>query len=151
VNFLNKILRNSTIWLLIIIVIGFLVFHKPPAKPIDLTYTEFINEVEQQKVVEVKILAEDNRYTVAGTLIDEKEFKAIVPADLAIYDFLREHEVKIVADAAKDPWWLNLIYTFLTMAVVIGLFALLMWQNQAGAGKAMQFSKSRARLHVDDR
>ncbi|MCL8208565.1 MAG: ATP-dependent zinc metalloprotease FtsH [Actinomycetia bacterium] len=48
-------------------------------------------------------------------------------------------------------FWLSLAGNFLPLLLVVGVLYLLFSQTQGGGNRVMQFGKSRARLHTDDR
>jgi len=52
---------------------------------------------------------------------------------------------------ATNSFWVTLAGNFLPLLLVVGVLYLLFSQTQGGGNRVMQFGKSRARLHTDDR
>jgi len=143
-----------TIFLLIVLLaVSFYTFgNKGAEQPLEMTYSEFIGAVEQGKVVSVDIAGDTNRYIITGTLSTGAVFSTTVFPDTNIADVLTQYNVKITYDEVPaPPWWTTVLSTLLPMLLIVGLLIFLMQQGQGGNGKVMQFGKSRAKLHTDDR
>ena len=147
---MNKLLKNVTIFFLIVLVIlSFYTWTSRDSSVEELNYTQFVQYVADGKISAVNIAAENNRYTVTGKLADGTDFKAKTFADPELADFLTENNVAITYDAVVTSWWVSLLGTLIPMLLIIGLFIFLMQQGQGGGGKIMQFGKSRAKLQTD--
>ncbi len=116
----------------------------------ELTYSQFLNEVEANRVRSVTI--EGN--TIRGTYSDriEDQFKTITPeSDDKLIETLRSNGVDIVVqEPAEQPWYFLLLINTLPILLIIGLWLFFMRQVQIGAGKGMSFGKSKAKLLTED-
>jgi cell division protease FtsH len=117
------------------------------AKAID--YTTFLNRVSAGEVTRVKIVEQ----SVQGTLKDGTEFTTILPPnDATVYSILRERGVVIeVALPAQPPFWTAILSTVLPVLLVVGAFFFIMQQTQGGGSRVLQFGRSRAKLHTDQK
>jgi len=152
---LNKLLKNISIFTIIVLVVVLIWSFWTPAETIEqLNYTQFRQQVEAGNITEVNIAAENaaGRYTITGKLVAEDVgFQAVTFSDPGIADFLTAYGVSINYNAVTDKWWSTLL-TFVPMFLIVGLFIFIMMQGQSGGGgKVMQFGKSRAKLQTDSR
>ncbi|MCL2496715.1 MAG: ATP-dependent zinc metalloprotease FtsH, partial [Clostridiales bacterium] len=138
----------------LLIVLIFLIFYTwgTPANSVTrLNYSEFMAAVNDGRITEVKIAAEDNRYSINGEFTDGGQFDAIVFADKELGAYLLEYNVTVNYDSVRTSWWGTLLGTLLPMLLILGLFIFIMQQGQGSGGKVMQFGKTRAKLHTNDR
>ena len=143
---MNSLLKNLIIWLFISIamIALFNMFNKPNIGVKKITYSNFLSKVKNDEVVAVKI--EDQKIT--GITIDNKRFVTYAPNDPKLIDILTSHEVQVeVKPKEENPWYVNLLLSWLPMLLLIGIWIFFMRQMQGGAGgKAFSFGKSRAKL-----
>jgi cell division protease FtsH len=109
----------------------------------DVTFSQFMTEVEQSKVEEVTI--QENQ--IRGRFTDGQTFKSILPAGYAdLIKILRENKVNIIVkDSARSPLFTILISWFPILLMIL-FWVFMMRQMQSGGNKAMSFGKSRAKL-----
>lgn len=151
---MSRLLKNSTVFLLIVLIIlSIYTIGKPDASvPENYTYSEFITKVEAGEVHDVSITGDTNSYTITGTLKDGTTFLTTTFPDMNLANILSTNNVKITYKEEPAPaWWLTLLSTLLPMLLIVGLIIFLMQQGQGSGGKVMQFGKSRAKLATDDR
>ncbi len=149
---MNRLLKNTTLFILIVLIIlTFITWGNNPGEIRNLNYSEFSTAVKALQITEVTIAAEDNRYSITGIMSDGTDFETIIFADPNIAEFLLANNVQVNYDAVTTSWWSSLLLTLLPMLVIVGLFLFLMQQSQGSGGKVMQFGKTRAKLHTDDR
>lgn len=144
-------MQRGIIIILILVILSFLLYRQfqPSVLSIkELTYSEFINEVDLGRVAEVNIKGE----SVYGKLIDETRFKSYIFLDSDLLKKLNEKKVKVtILPAEQEPLWKTFLFTWLPTIFVIFLFVLMFRQMQAAGGKAFNFGKSRARLINEDK
>ena len=149
---MNRLLKNSTIFVLIVVV--FFIFYtwgSPQKNTVKLSYSEFMAAVEENRVTEITIAAEDNRYSISGTFDDGGTFTSITPADALLGDNLVLRGISVTYDSVRTSWWGSLLGTLIPMLIIVAIFLFIMQQGQGSGGKVMQFGKTRAKLHTDDR
>jgi cell division protease FtsH len=114
----------------------------------EISFSEFIEAVEAERVREVTIKGQE----ITGKYADEagrekKAFRTFAPDDPDIVKTLRAKNVRITAKPVEEnPWYMTLLVSWLPMLLLIGVWIFFMRQMQAGGGKAMSFGKSRAKL-----
>ena len=140
--------RNIALWAIValLLVTLFKMFGADmgarPAR--SLSYTDFLEQVEQGQVRDVTIEGRD----ISGHLAGGQSFSTYAPDDAALIERLREHGVAITAKPGRDglsPLF-TILLNWLPMILIIGVWIFFMRQMQGSGGKAMGFGKSRARL-----
>ncbi len=147
---MNKFFRNVSFYLLIIIIaISIIDYYSSRTTPKqEISYTQFLKQVEEQKVERVTIV--DN--TIRGKLKDGQEFATIAPNDPTLINQLRDKGVDIKAEQPpQPPWWTTIFSSILPMLLLIGVWFFIMQQTQGGGNRVMSFGKSRAKLHGEDK
>ncbi len=143
---MNTFYKNLSMWLVIglTMILLFNLFNQQQPTSQEISYSEFITNVEGGKVADVSI---DND-VITGTNRGGEHFKTIIPAsDSELLPMLRKNEVNIkVRPKEETPWYLTLLVSWFPMLLLIGVWIFFMRQMQVGGGKAMSFGKSRARL-----
>jgi len=142
---LSPFYKNLALWLVIslMVILLFNMFHQPQRSSLETTYSQFLASVQKGDVAQVTIQGDH----VFGTFADGKTFKTFVPRDSDMIKILRDHGVNIQAKPEdENPWYLNMLATWLPMLLLVGIWIFFMRQMQIGGGKAMSFGKSRARL-----
>ncbi|MDW8482563.1 MAG: ATP-dependent zinc metalloprotease FtsH [Meiothermus sp.] len=122
-----------------------------------ITYTDFLNSVEQGKVARV-ILQEGRingffkapeRIRVGSSTETTDRFTVVaLPSgytDPQFTQLLRQHGV--VIENRPPSIWPQLLYTLVPILVLIGFWWFFFMRAQGGAGQVMQFGQSRARLY----
>ncbi len=147
---MNKFFRNVSFYLLIIIIAISIIdyYSSRTANKQDISYTQFLKQIEEQKVQSVTIV-DDN---IRGKLTDGTEFTTVTPNDPTLINTLREKNVEIKAEQPpQQPWWTTVFSSILPILLLIGVWFFIMQQTQGGGNKVMSFGKSRAKLHSDDK
>jgi cell division protease FtsH len=152
---LNKVVKNLSIYLLIVLAILFMLRFNTPTKdePVQLSYNKFTEEVDQGLVKKVVIQQDGGTNLISGEKHDTVRFETKGPAnDVYLYNLLREKNVEWNNEEPPQPgWWAGLLTTLLPIILFIALFFFLMQQTQGGGNRVMSFGKSRAKLHNDEK
>ena len=147
---MNKFFKNVLFYLLIIMVIIWMfdLYGEKNSKPADISYTSFMQHVQQDEIKQVTIV--DN--VISGKLKDGKEFSTVAPNDSKLVEKLEAKTVDIKAELPpQPPWWMSILSSILPMLIIVGLWFMLMNQGGAGGGKVMNFGKSRARRYDEEK
>jgi cell division protease FtsH len=141
----NKTYKNILFWIAagILIILLFSVFQNPGAVSDEVTFSQFMDDVEANEIGEVSIEGSQ----VKGTYATGTAFKTVVPEQFdGLVSVLREHNVNItVKDSQKNPWYSYLI-TWFPLILIVLVWVFFMRQMQSGGNKALSFGKSRAKL-----
>lgn len=147
---MNKFFKNVTFYLLIIIVMIWMFdyYSGGTEKKDDMSYTSFLQHVQQDDVKQVTIV--DN--IISGKLKNGQDFSTVVPDDDTLISKLEAKNVEIRAELPpQPPWWTGILSSLLPMLLIVGLWFLLMNQSNGGGGRVMNFGKSRARRYDEDK
>ncbi|HEY6251157.1 MAG TPA: ATP-dependent zinc metalloprotease FtsH [Candidatus Angelobacter sp.] len=109
----------------------------------EISYSQFMNEVDQGKVLNVNILGNEAH----GVRNDKSQFHLVVPTnDPEMFKALKAKGVDVkLKDNQGTQWSLWLVQ--LSPVILLGvLWFIMIRQMQTGGNKALSFGKSRARL-----
>lgn len=152
---MNKVVKNLSIYLLIVLVIIALLKYTTPTRsvPEPIKYSAFYELLNQGQVKSVIIQTENLTNLITGFKTDETKFETKGPAtDDDLYKVLKEKKIEWTSEPPPQPgWWAGLLTTLLPILLFVILFFFLMQQTQGGGNRVMSFGKSRARLHSDDK
>jgi len=126
----------------------FQIFKKETKQTGQLSYSEFLNMVDQGEVSQVTIQGDK----ISGTSNQGRFFRTFAPKDLELIKILRNKEIEITAKPGEaSPWYMTILVSWFPMLLLIGVWIFFMRQMQAGGGKALSFGKSRARLATNEK
>ncbi len=145
--------KNLLLWLVIAAVLlsVFNNFNVQPKKE-ELNYSEFIEEVQQDRVTRVLI----DGLIISGTRSDNTTFETVRPMvdDPKLIDDLIEHRVEVEGRRPEQQsLWTQLLVASFPILIIIAVFMFFMRQMQGGGGGRggpMAFGKSKARLLGED-
>src|ERR1700743_86633 len=145
---MNANLRNFALWVIIVLLLLalFTLFQNPGQRTSsqDISFSQLLTEVDGGKVRDVLIQGPD----IHGTFSDGRSFQTYAPNDPSLIQRLYGKGVAITARPQGDsvPWFVSLLVSWLPVIALIGVWIFFSRQRQGGAGKAMGFGKSRAKL-----
>jgi len=145
---LNPFYKNLALWLVITLMMVMLynLFSKQHLTETNISYSEFLNMVENEHVSEVVIQGRE----LFVTDMNRNRFRIYAPTDNELISILRQKGVTISAKPpTESPWYMSVLVSWFPMLVLIGVWVFFMRQMQSGGGKALSFGKSRARLNSD--
>ncbi|MBN2372168.1 ATP-dependent zinc metalloprotease FtsH [bacterium] len=137
--------KNLTLWLILglVLILVFNVFNQKKEEITKIVFSQFINDVQNGKIVQVQIRGQE----VKGEYKDGVIFKTYVPDDPDLFRLLRENKVVIEAKPEDGNFWVtNVIIPWFPLILFIAIWIYLMRQMQGGGAKALSFGKSRAKL-----
>jgi len=153
----RRILRSIGPWLLVGIVLTWIVFSlsSPDVKPVDTSTG--ISMIEQGNVEQAKIVDGDQRVELVLKKADPDhgkrvQFFYIQPQGEAIIEAIQAADPPggYNAEVPQGSIWTSILFTFLPILLLVGLFWLLMSNMQGGGGRIMSFGRSRATLVTPD-
>ncbi|MBR0989678.1 ATP-dependent zinc metalloprotease FtsH [Bradyrhizobium japonicum] len=145
---MNANLRNFALWVIIVLLLLalFTLFQNPGqrASSQDIAFSQLLSEVDRGNVRDVVIQGPD----IHGTFTNGSSFQTYAPNDPTLVKRLYDSKVQITAKPPGDnvPWFVSLLVSWLPFIALIGVWIFLSRQMQGGAGKAMGFGKSRAKM-----
>jgi cell division protease FtsH len=116
-----------------------------------VTYSEFINLVDDGKVNEVRFTP--TRQQIDGTLVGGDKIKVNYPTDLSAFEVEKKLQQEGITYDSKgkgtSAWW-TILTSLLPFVLLFGFWIFLMNQVQGGGSKVMSFGKSRAKRMTPD-
>ena len=154
VDGLNDFLKNILIWLVLAGILMSVFNSFTPKNEInDLSYSDFILEVQNERVASVV----NNGLTIEGERIDGSKFTTVIPPaikDDGLIKDLVNHNVKIVGQLPESPsMFSQLLIAAFPILLILAIFMFFMRQMQGGGGGRggpMSFGKSKAKLLAGD-
>ena len=141
--------KNLVMWgIIVLLSVGLFNMFQNPAKMglsnSKVSFSNFMSEVENGRVVEVEIQGSN----ISGTLTDGTKFTTYSPNYPNLVEKLNDKGVSIVASPLEEkmPSLLGILLSWFPMLLLIGVWVFFMRQMQGGKGGAMGFGKSKAKL-----
>ncbi|WP_416305233.1 ATP-dependent zinc metalloprotease FtsH [Neptunicella sp. SCSIO 80796] len=148
---MSDMAKNLILWLVIALVLMsvFQSFTPGDSSNRQMDYTQFVQEVQQGQVREVRI----NEREIKGFKRSGESFVTYIPYfDDQLVDDLIKHDVRLIGEPPEESSFLASIFiSWFPMLLLIGVWIFFMRQMQGGGGRgAMSFGKSKARLLGED-
>ena len=149
---MNKRWRNAGLYALLAIVVIALAtafFDKQPAPGTTWRYSQFVQEVQSNKVEKVSISAD--RSIARAQLQDGTYVRVNLPSDPDLINILIKNNVDIsVLPQQDESFWLRALSSlFFPVLLLVGLFFLLRRAQNGPGNQAMNFGKSKARVQME--
>lgn len=147
INKNNGFMRNILGWLGLF-VLALLLFNAIGNSQLvsqQMPFSEFLNQLNNGQVSEVSIRGD----IIEGKTTDNKNFITLAPSYYpGLVDRLVAQNIKIDVLPLETTMTtvFGVLLSWLPLLVIVGIWILFMRQMQGGAGKAMGFGKSKARL-----
>ncbi|MGB8955453.1 MAG: ATP-dependent zinc metalloprotease FtsH [Tumebacillaceae bacterium] len=153
---MNRFFRNAGFYLLIFLItvgiVNFITGEKQQKS--EITYNEFIQNVQAGNVSELTVTSEGLTLSLTGKLKDNKEFisRSLFSEEFSkqLNNELLKAKVKI-NEPQKESVWLTFLTSIVPFIVMFILFFFLFNQAQGGGSKVMNFGKSRAKLYNEEK
>ena len=150
----NKKWRNAGLYGLLLIVILALVSafldNSNTQSRENLTYSDFINQVENNQIEQV-ILSADRTQAKVSSSSGGAPLLVNLPNDPELINILSENRVDIIIQPQNSEgiWFRILSSLFLPILLLVGLFFLLRRTQNGPGSQAMNFGKSKARVQME--
>ena len=145
---MNANYRNFALWVIIFLLVLALVtlFQSPGQKApsSEITFSQLLTDADSGNVRDVTISGPE----ISGHMKDGRSFQTYAPSDPGLVQMLYKKDVTITAKPPSDGnnWVLTIVSSVLPVLLFLGLWIYMTRQMQGGAGKAMGFGKSKAKL-----
>jgi cell division protease FtsH len=145
-------LRNSFIYLLILVAIVAIVFTVIGGtggdKKIEQNVPQFIQQVDAGKATDIEV--DDQKVTYKLTDDPSATYTTELEKGDTLRQVLSDAGVEVPAYEIKDPspWtnYINILITFLPILIILGIVFIFLRQAQGSNNQALNFGKSRARM-----
>lgn len=145
--------------ILLLIIMAFIasVFTVKPESIVNLSYSEFMNKVNQGLIKHVDL--SDNSITAtpkiepSNKVLQNTKYKVLTPPnDPTLIDKLNQNKVDIsVIPPNNSGQWIGLIGSLILPILLLVAFFLMLRSAQSGGSQAMSFGKSRAKMMLDNK
>jgi cell division protease FtsH len=146
--------RSLIILLLWLLFINFFVLRGTDESVV--SYSQFIDQVETDKIASAKIGSDRIVYSLKSESTDtqakkQQEYLTIpVPGDTDLYKLLREHDVEFSALPVGNAGWIGTLLSWVVPPLIfLGLWGWLMSRSQGGSAAALMVGKSKARTYAE--
>ena len=146
---MSQFYQKLALWLVFGLILVFTwSYFNTAGQPIqEISYSDFVEEVRQNHIREVRIQGEEITGEYVGGEGIDSQFKTYAPEDPDLIRFLRDSQVVIeVEPPEKNSYLVQFLLSWAPVMLLIGLWVFFMRQMQSGGSKALSFGKSRARL-----
>jgi cell division protease FtsH len=151
---LNKVLKNLSIYLLIVLVIILLIKYtsSPTAAPEKVRYDQLIGMIKNKEITMVTVQTGENSNHILAERKEGTKLETRGPQnDPDLRRLLEEKGVQFQYEEVQPRWWAGIITSLLPILLFVLLFFFLMQQTQGGGNRVMSFGKSRARMVTDEK
>ncbi len=145
---MNSNIKTAIFWVVLICVAVLLwavVRTGTTKKEQQLTFSQFLNEVEAGRVKTVTVAGNE----VRGTFKDDNNaLRTLIPSNYPdIYKTMRDKGVNVEIKDSGSSNWVSILINAIPFVLLLAFWIFMMRQMQSGGNKALSFGKSRARLH----
>ncbi len=150
--------RSLSFWILFVLVSLLLVqvFSPREEEAAELSYTEFLQQIDNQNVAEVTVIEGKRiegqlRAPVARAERQVRTFETLLPVrdSERLLDRLQASDIIIRAEEPGQNW-LAILLSALPWVLLIAIWLIFLRQMQAGGSRAFQFGKSKAKVLTGD-
>ena len=141
-------MKNLMFWLTasLVLILFWNVSSRISEQENELSFTQFMQRVEEDKIADVRISGTGAGSEITGTGVDGKAFRTFAPEMEGLVSTLLERGINVEADDASRTSWVMTLLSWLPILLIVGLFFFLIRQMQAPGNRAMSFGRSRAKL-----
>ncbi len=121
----------------------------------EVEFSDFVTELRNENVKELTLQETD----MQATLKNGDVIHAYAPSSLQLMSINNDlimpqvYEGKLIVTSEPPkttPWYISMLPYLLTIVIFVVIWMVFMNSSQGGAGKAMSFGKSRARMYKND-
>ena len=153
-NPLSPFYQKLALWLVFGLIFVFMwgYFSRTTPSIREISYSDFLERVEQGRVRAVRIEGEKITGEYSNAENGENRFKTYTPRDADLIRLLRDKHIGIKVDLPeKNSYVMQFLLSWAPVLLLIGLWVFFMRQMQSGGSKALSFGKSKARLLSDQK
>lgn len=155
---MNRIFRNTIFYLLIFLVIIGVVSFFTGANPKteQITYNEFISDLNNGNVKEMTVQPVRGVFEVRGEMKDAKDgesFLTYIPTEQGLnrVDEAADANKVNIIPAEETSGWVTFFTSIIPFVIIFILFFFLLNQAQGGGSRVMNFGKSKAKLYSEEK
>jgi cell division protease FtsH len=143
----RHIAGSFLLWFGLLMLINWIALEQ--TKPEQIPYSDFIAQVEADRVASAVISSNRIEYELKGAQPEQVLVTTPVALDLDLPKILRQHQVKFSAQASSENSWINLIFWIAPLLLLLSLWGSLSSQGGIGGATALTVGKSKARIYSE--
>jgi cell division protease FtsH len=144
---MSRFFKSAAFPILIVIVLAFFAQRliSPDDQREDPNYTQFLGQVEDDRVKEVTLNTKNNKIDVE--LQRGRTYETAYPdnTEQNLVNTLRQEEIPIIVKAKSGSGWVTALTYILPFVIFLLFWLFIINQMQGGGSKVMSFGKSRAK------
>ena len=159
---MGRVVKNLGLYLVLIVLVVslvnmFLTPSQTQQQYIEISYTAFLSELEGGRVNTLSIKnntlpGESSSATLRGELRDGSRFLTYgVDVGSLVAEAAKKGVIVTIEAPQKTSWWVTILSSLFPTLLLIGVWVFFLYNMQGGGGKVMSFSKSKAKLFLDNR
>ncbi len=145
---MSPTMKNLMFWLTasLVLILFWNVSGRLSEQEDELSFTQFMQRVEEDEIAEVRISGTGAGSEISGTGVDGESFRTFAPEMEGFVQTLLDRGINVEADDSSRTPWIVTLLSWLPILLIAGLFFFLIRQMQAPGNRAMSFGRSRAKL-----
>ena len=159
---MNKVVKNLGLYLVLVLVVVsmvnmFLTPEETQKQYDEISYTQFISELEagHVRILQIRnntVPGESSSATLQGELQNGQRFLTYGIDVTGISEKAVEKGITVTFEAPqKNTWLMSLMTSLFPTLLLIGVWIYFLYNMQGGSGRIMSFSKSKAKLFLDNK
>ena len=150
---MGKLAKNLGIYLVLIVLVValvnvFLSTDQTQKEDLVITFSDLVRAADNGVVAKVTI----DENGIRGKFTDGRDFRSYAVGVGNLAERLIDKGVNVeVLPPQKTPWWSSLMTSLFPTLLLIGAWIFILYNMQGGGSKVMNFSKSKAKLFLDNR
>jgi len=154
---LKKYIKGFGIYaILLIVIFAAYSFMSYSAEPQTIGFSELIKNISEGKVKEIVILQDEANVTLKNgkTMTCEIQSSTVLYAFAGekISEQIEKGTLKVdIEKPTTPPWWVTMLPSLLFIVILIIFWVVFFKQTKGGGHGTMNFGKSKARLHVNEK
>jgi cell division protease FtsH len=142
-------MKNFMFWLVafLVVVLFWNVSSRMQHKEEELTFSEFMLQVDRNNVAEVTLTGTTAGSQIAGKLKNGEDFRSFAPSQYdSLVDKLLERGIAVSARESNGSSWFAHLINWTPIFIMIAFLIFFMRQMQGSGNRALSFGKSKAKL-----
>lgn len=160
---MSKFFKNFGFW--IILIVGIFITYTMMNSSVsseEFSFSQLVSEINDGNVSELQYDSNIVTVKLKNKSKNDKDYKSCyVPSINMLYDHagdalkdqVNSGKLEIITPEPESyPWWLSMLPTIILLIIMVVFWIMMFRQTGGGSGRgAMNFGKSRAKVHVSDK
>ena len=154
---MKKYIKGIGIYaVLLIVIFAAYSFMSYSAEPETIGFSELVNNINDGKVEEIKILEDEATVTMKGGKVVTCEIQSsgilYAFAGETISKQIEKGTLKVeIVKPTTPPWWVTMLPSLVFIVIIIIFWVFFFKQTKGGGHGTMNFGKSHAKIHINEK